>query len=295
MDGLCAFSATARNKQRTNRRPAWQWSRRLLLLLLLLAQAGSGRAATQLQSRPATIVDVNVETGSVRVSGPDRDFASSPGSTLKPFVLFTALKLGVLTPGTRIVCRGTLHLRGRNLTCSHPASLGVLDAEEALAYSCNTYFGQIAQQLSPAALHTGLEEFRFHPDFAVTTPEARMLLVLGLQNVSTTPLQLAQSYVELARALQQGGSSAETVRLGLLGSVTYGMAHAAQSAGLALGGKTGTAHGPAPMLQHGWFAGIVFSSRSDTRATHVLVVYAPSGSGNDAALAAHNYLRGRHW
>ncbi len=252
--------------------------------------------ATEVAARPAvTIVDVDLATGKIAVDGPDRESASAPGSTLKPFILLTALRVGLVRPDTRVACTGTLRIAGRNLTCAHPSSLRILDAQEALAYSCNSYFARIAQQMPPLALQEGLQQFGIHSVALAASPNQRVLLALGLDRVALTPLQLAHAYAELARVLLQAGPQSETVRAGLIDSVAYGMAHAAQTSGLTLGGKTGTAHDPAPILQHGWFAGIVFTSAAEAKATHVVVVYAPGGNGNDAATAAHVYMRSMHW
>ena len=266
-----------------------------LALGLLVIHFGGLHASARASARAVTIVDIDLGTNAVSVSGPDLDKASSPGSTLKPIILLTALQLRVITPHTRVACSGTLRIAGRNLTCAHPASLGVLDAEEALAYSCNSFFARVAQQVPPLTLQNGLREYGILAPSRHSAPEQRALLALGLEGVSTTPLQLAHAYAQVARVLQRSNPQTDAVRAGLLGSVTYGMAHAAQTSKLVVGGKTGTAQDPAPMLQHGWFAGIVFASVTAVHPEHVVVIYAPGGNGNDAALAAHEYLQSRHW
>lgn len=294
MGGPCGSSATEKNSNAEPPRPVWRNLHRPSLVLSLLLLTGSTHICLAAPQRPLTLVDVNLTTGNSLIIGPDRAIASKPGSTLKPFLLLTALRLGAVTSGTRVACTGTLRIAGRNLACSHPASLGVLDAREALAYSCNTYFARVAQQLPTSALQNALQRYGIRSEPIAGAPDQRVLLALGLEHVALTPVQLAHAYAALARTLSNGGPQGDAVRAGLLDSVAYGMAHAAQTAGLTLGGKTGTAHDPAPMLQHGWFAGIVFSSGSPARATHVVVVYAPGGNGNDAANAAHQYLQSRH-
>ncbi len=236
------------------------------------------------------MVDIDLESGADHVVGTDGNVASVPGSALKPMVLLIALRLGVITPQTRIACTGSLRIAGRNLACSHPVGLGVLDAEEALAYSCNTYFARVAQQLPSAALHAGLQRYGVFVAASLGRPEDRALVALGLEGVSVTPLQLARAYTQLARDLEIASTEDDTVRRGLLGSVEYGMAHAAKTPGMVLGGKTGTAHDPAPLLQHGWFAGMTFAPGTPIRPMRVVAVYVPGGTGNDAAGAAHRYL-----
>ena len=266
-----------------------------LMAVLLAINALPQQAEIAARQRAVTVVDTDLSTGTVTVTGPDRSTASAPGSTLKPMLLVIALRMGVITPQTRVACRGSLRVAGRNLTCAHPVSLGVLDAEEALAYSCNSYFARVAEQFSPAALHNGLQQFGLRTDGWTGSPERRILLALGLNGVVVTPVQLAHAYAELSRSLERPDSASETIRAGLLGSVVYCMAHAALTPGFVVSGKTGTAHDPAPMLQHGWFAGYASAQTTGVPATHVIVVYAPGGNGNDAAAGARLYLQSRRW
>ncbi len=249
---------------------------------------------TQPHHRSVTVVDVDLSSGSVTVIGPYRSVASLPGSTLKPFLLSTALRLGIAHVQTKIDCSGRLQLGGRNLACAHPSSLRVLDAREALAYSCNSYFAKLAEQMPPSALVDGLRHYGIAVDTAPSDPQQRALEALGLERIRVTPLQLAQAYVILAREWNRQGTGADAVRDGLLDSVTYGMANAAKTPLLKLAGKTGTAHDPAPRRQHGWFAGMVFGGPSSSHVSRVVVLYVPGGSGADAAAAAHVFLQGRN-
>lgn len=293
----CVFFETERSSRQTDQGPAWHLPRRTFLRASLLAGCSQLiRASAEAPAdRTATIVDDERVTSQARVIGRDAAKASTPGSTLKPFVVLTAMQQGVLTPQTRIACTRSLRVAGRNLACTHPASINVLDAEQALAYSCNTYFARVSQQLHTSALREGLQRFGIHTQGDIDTPDLRILLALGLQGVRTTPVELARAYARLAGVLQQSDPQAEAIRAGLLGSVSYGMAHAAQTSGVTLGGKTGTAHDPATMLQHGWFAGIVFATSPTSKSQRIVVVYAPGGSGYDAALAAHDYLKSMPW
>ena len=274
----------------------WKGLRQLRLrwpfLLCVAVTVLPGRAfGARPRRSQLTIIDMDLVTGAMRVSGPDRSRASTPGSALKPLILLTALRLRAATPQTRIACNGSFTLAGRNLTCAHPASLGVLDAQEALAYSCNRYFATIAQQLTASEFQEALQRFGLHVSGPGNVPSERALMALGLDGIRVTPMELASAYAKLATALGSSDAAAMVTRRGMLDSVSYGMARAAQTLPLVLGGKTGTAHDPAPMLQHGWFAGIVFSADRLPKPLRVLVVYAPGGNGNDAAFAAHHYLQ----
>jgi cell division protein FtsI/penicillin-binding protein 2 len=50
---------------------------------------------------------------------------------------------------------------GKNLNCSHPAELVTFDAEEALAFSCNSYFVNASAWLRPGDLERRYMELGF--------------------------------------------------------------------------------------------------------------------------------------
>ncbi len=217
---------------------------------------------------------------------------AAPGSTLKPFVLLAALERGVVGPQTTLECRGTLIVKGRNLACTHPRALSSFTAEQALAYSCNTYFAAIARRMDAPTLEGALERFGFHPGRSAAGPDERVLLVLGLDGVNVTTLELATAYRRLALAMQSAPkvppARTALVQQALLDSVRYGMSNNAATDGVVLAGKTGTASGPRQAWTHGWFAGIVYDAVLSPR--QVVVIYVPRGSGADAAFLAHRYL-----
>ncbi|HEY1758009.1 MAG TPA: penicillin-binding transpeptidase domain-containing protein [Bryobacteraceae bacterium] len=220
--------------------------------------------------------------------------ASAPGSTLKPLFLEAALRQGKVRAETTVVCRGNLHIAGRNLACTHPRDESVFNAERALAYSCNTWFANLATRLTPEQAADVLRTYGLGslPGFAVDDSAGLIrrpanqaelqLLVLGLADVMVTPLQLARAYFRLARNFD----AVPVVRRGLEGSVEYGMAHNAATPGLTIAGKTGTASDHGQSWTHGWFAGI--AGRGTERI--VVVIYVPRGNGADAALLAHRFL-----
>lgn len=220
------------------------------------------------------------------------DHASSPGSTLKPFILAAALLSGIVSPHTRIACIGTMRIGQHNLACSHPRANTVLDAQQALANSCNTYFVTVARQMQTADLIRSLRGFGIAPNEIPATPDDRALLALGLSGVDVSPRQLALAYRKLALSLASNSGTANTVREGMLQSVSTGMAHAAGTDGVTLGGKTGSAHDATGAGQHGWFAGILFTAGSPhPTASQVLVIQVPGSNGNDAANLAHDLLK----
>ncbi len=220
--------------------------------------------------------------------------ASAPGSTLKPFFLTAALRQGRVSAQATVLCHGDLRIAGRDLACTHPREDNVLDSERALAYSCNTWFANLAQRFTPNEAAGVLRGYGFGGRTGLLREEAMgdvrtprdetevQLQVLGLRDVAITPLQLAQAYARLASELD----AVPVVRRGLEGSVAYGMAHGAATSGMTIAGKTGTASDPGEAWTHGWFAG--FATRRGERV--VVVIYVPHGNGADAALLAHRFF-----
>lgn len=216
---------------------------------------------------------------------------SAPGSVLKPFFLMETVRHELIYPQTRVMCHRALRIAGRNVDCTHPQSEVVFDAEQALAYSCNCYFAELAKRLTPEDALTAVKRYGVHEPSIRRMPaniEQLQLFVLGLEGIFITPMQLAQAYRKLAYELTSlpPGSPMQAVARGLDGSVAYGMAHNAYVDGLSIAGKTGTASDPGQPWTHGWFAG--FAPAKSPRA--VVVVYLPRGSGADAARLAQIYF-----
>lgn len=223
-----------------------------------------------------------------------------PGSILKPFFLAGALEQKALTPETTFYCRRSLFILGRNLQCTHPQNNETFNADDALAYSCNTYFANLANRLSSNQAAAILQSYGLGNTSGLFAEETshelqppsgigeKELYVLGLAGISVTPTQVAAAYRKLALKFKNPSSSPQlqVVETGLLHSVQYGMAHNAEVSGLQIAGKTGTASDPGQAWTHGWFAGIVTSSTSN----FVIVIYLPRSNGADAALLAHRFL-----
>ena len=250
-----------------------------------------------LKGTPDTAVVLDGKDG--RVLAVEREMeagtlAGAPGSALKPFCLSAALRTGSIRSDFTVLCQRHLAIAGRDLTCTHPASQNVFDAETALAYSCNSYFATLAMRFSPQQAATVLRGYGFGSRTGLLNPEApgvvsspenqteTELLVLGLKGVQVTPLQMARGYSALSEEL----ATVPAVERGLAGSVSYGMAHNAATPGLTILGKTGTASDPERPWTHGWFAGI--ASRNQEKI--IVVIYVPHGNGAGAALIAHRFF-----
>ncbi|RXH58614.1 penicillin-binding transpeptidase domain-containing protein [Granulicella sibirica] len=264
----------------------------ILFCLLFLCLPIYGQSLGFLAGTNASAILLDVQTGRTIATFGRTGIPSTPGSTLKPFLLLAALKEGIVTEHTTVECRGILTIddRGhpRNLACTHPRTTTIFAAQAALAYSCNTYFARLAARMSPTQLTQSLSNFGIRTQ-PIDDPNQRILQALGLFSVKVSAEQLARAYALLAREFTSAHSNpANIVHQGLLDSVSFGMADNAAVPGLTLAGKTGTASDPGRPWTHGWFAGIV----EDAPAT-VLVVYVPHGSGADAATLARTILAKR--
>lgn len=261
------------------------------------ARAEQHALETALSRTNAIAVVLDQRDGSLLAAVREAEAArtvSAPGSTLKPFFLTAALREGRVRPETRVACRGDLRIAGRDVRCTHPREETVFDAERALAYSCNTWFANLGRRFAPDEAAGVLRSYGFGSRTGlvrdesagmVRTPDSEagtQLLVLGLEDVSVTPLQLAWAYARLGREID----ATPAVRRGLEQSVAYGMAHAAQTPGMTIAGKTGTASDAGQTWTHGWFAGIV--TRGTARV--VVVIFVPQGNGADAASLAHRFF-----
>jgi cell division protein FtsI/penicillin-binding protein 2 len=270
----------------------------MTLMLPLTAHAQSFDSRTfqasldhGLRGSQGSAVVVDVATGKLLASyklaaAPPQE----PGSTLKPVVAAIALKSGAVTENTEVECHGTLTIGHHDLKCSHPRVITIFDLQHAIAYSCNSWFAQLAQHIPADQLINGLRSYGLAPAAAVTTVEQRQLLTLGLEGIRVTPLQLANAYRLLASQIQD--KKLRAIKSGLVDSVSYGMAHNAATAGVLLGGKTGTAANSGAAGTHGMFVGIIYSPTTGEPQA-VIDIWVTHGNGADAAALAQRCLL--HW
>jgi len=217
---------------------------------------------------------------------------AAPGSTLKPLILYELLWSRRWNAERRIACDRSLVISGRRLACSHPVA-PPFDARAALAWSCNSYFAEVARTLRPGELApllratgllsaTGLARGEALAELREPRSTEEMQLgVLGVENIRVTPLELAWAYRRLTNELvaHSGDIASGTVRAGLADSVESGMAQPARQKMISVAGKTGTAESAGSPQTHGWFAGFAPADRPRV----VIVVYLSSGRGMDAA------------
>jgi cell division protein FtsI/penicillin-binding protein 2 len=181
-----------------------------------------------------------------------------------------------------------------------------MNARQALAWSCNTYFNAVSRSIVPHELRsllapsgllsrTGLAPTEASAIFREPkTADQTSLAVLGVDGIRVTPLELAAAYRWLALqfAAHPEFEAAQTVQQGLEDSTSFGIAGAASLGGIAVAGKTGTANLGAGTPSHGWFVALAPAHHPQV----VIAVYLPSGHGANAAqvaaaLLAHSPLR----
>jgi cell division protein FtsI/penicillin-binding protein 2 len=224
---------------------------------------------------------------------------ATPGSTLKPLILYFALASGRWDPERRVACSRQMRIAGHQLNCSHPAA-DPMNAEQALAWSCNSYFAELAGTLSPRELRQALSERGLLAATGLTpqedvaafrqprTREQIQLAALGVEGIRVTLPELAEAYRSLAIELtaHPETAAARTVATGLTDSASFGMAGAASLGGVPIAGKTGTASAESGGATHGWFVGLAPAESPRV----IVAVYLPSGHGSDAAQVAAELL-----
>ncbi len=250
----------------------------------------------------ARIVVLDIATGRLLAASHPAESArtlAAPGSALKPLVLYGLIAASRWDPSHRIACTRKLRIAGRSLNCSHPPA-DPMDAREALAWSCNTYFATVAATLAPGELRallaptgllgqTGLASGEATAEFRDPhSPNEKPLTLLGVDGIRVTPLEFAEAYRWLALqfAAHPNSPATKTVLAGLADSASFGMAGAASLGGVPIAGKTGTASPAAGGQTHGWFLGLAPSDAPRA----VIAVYLPAGHGADAARVAAELL-----
>jgi cell division protein FtsI/penicillin-binding protein 2 len=230
---------------------------------------------------------------------------ATPGSTLKPLILYFALASGHWDSERRVACSRQLHIDSHQLNCTHPAAYP-MNSRQALTWSCNSYFAELAGTLSPRELRQALSErgllavtglTRQEEAAAFREPRTReqvQLAALGVEGIRVTLPELAEAYRSLATELaaRRETVASKTVVAGLTDSASFGTAGAASLGGVPVAGKTGTAGAESGGATHGWFVGLAPAESPRV----VVAVYMPAGRGSDAAyvaakLLAHSPLR----
>ena len=267
------------------------------------------RAAREaLGGREGAVLVLDAQTGRVRASAGGRaafEEATPPGSAVKPFTMLAALRAGSLNADSRRLCRRRYEHEGFKLNCSHPRYQTDFGPVEALANSCNYYFGRAAESLDSESYTRALREFGFGARTGASDErESSGLLphepprvpeMLGeSEEIRVTPAQLATAYAALfnggallePRAARAEGftptlrarvrvepSERALLLAGMRGAVAYGTAARAGLATLPVYvfGKTGTSTPQGGWRAQGWFVGFAagLNAQSNVEAASV--------------------------
>jgi len=133
-----------------------------------------------------------------------------PGSTLKPFLVATALQKGFLRPNDIVFCeRGRYNVFG--VTIRDVKSYDWLTVEEVIKYSSNIGAAKIAKTIGADEYYEFLKSLGFGEKTGIGLPEEKGvlkppklwtpvdLMTLGFgQGMSCTPLQIAAAYSAIA-------------------------------------------------------------------------------------------------
>lgn len=267
-----------------------------------------------------TLVAVDVDGGGV-LAAADRPAGGfprwraggyAPGSTFKVVTAIALLSDG-LAPGDPVACPATITATGRTFGNAGDLQLGEITFAEAFAESCNTAFIDAARDLPEGALADAAARLGFNTSYTVLgTPVATDLpepgdgaayaaQAIGQGRIDVAPVHMAsvaaaaasgtwrQPHVDADAEIAEGEAlQPDTVSriAGLLREVvTDGTGTAADVAGAAVHGKTGTAEfGDGG--EHAWFIG-----HADGVAFAVLVEGGGSG-GQVAAPIAAEFVEG---
>ena len=277
------------------RHPGTSPSSNVLAKAGLIDQRLQQAATNALGDRRGTVIVMDPQTGRVlAVVNPRLAFEESlpPGSTIKPFTALVALRSGVIDEDSRTLCHENYSHDQFHTICSHPRDLPPLSPTDAIAYSCNYYFGKVGERLAPADFTSTLAEFGFGRVTGINAHESNGLLrrdnwhpenAIGEGDyLRATPIQLINAYATLVNGghlfkprvasaagfvqAQQANVVIESeqrriILKGMRGAVRYGTAESANlySLPMHIFGKTGTATEINGYRSQGWFIGFVSS------------------------------------
>ncbi|HWW75714.1 MAG TPA: SpoIID/LytB domain-containing protein [Pyrinomonadaceae bacterium] len=242
--------------------------------------------------REGAVVVLDARTGRVRALAGGRtafEEATPPGSAIKPFTMLAALRAGALDADTRLRCPGRFRHEDFKLNCAHARYRDAFGPAQALANSCNYFFGRVAETLDGEAYARTLREFGFgartggggEREATGLLPRERAGVpeMLGESDqLRVTPAQMASAFAALfngGRLLAPRAAGPEgfapTLRAqlevkpderallleGMRGAVAYGTAARAGLATLPVYvfGKTGTSTPQDGWRAQGWFVG----------------------------------------
>ncbi len=144
-----------------------------------------------------------------------------PGSTFKMIMTLAALEHNIITPQSRIFCPGHFFLGNHQFNCWKAGGHGAVNAVEAIAESCDTYFYHLAQKLGVERIAAMMRRFGLGETLGIEVPGEKpgiapteewkrqrfnqpwhpgdtISVGIGQGYVLSTPLQLATMTARLA-------------------------------------------------------------------------------------------------
>ncbi len=231
------------------------------LLLGLATVDGRVQAAVdrEVAGGAEAVVVLDVATGGVLARGGHVDRALPPGSTFKLVDVIAAAATRPEALAGTVRCSGRARLSGRDVKCHKADGHGDLPLEEALAQSCNIYFGAVGALVGTPALLAAARAVGVDADGGrLPHDSAPAALVADGEGVLVTALKQARLMRQIARGRRLDDAPLAPpevlgrLRRGLRAAVEHGTAAGAASS-VAVAGKTGTAGlGPSSV---GWFLG----------------------------------------
>ncbi len=292
-------------------------------------------ALNALGGREGTILILDARTGRVRaVVNPRLAYEETlaPGSTVKPFTMLEALREGVVGEETHVACRhNTFRHEDFKINCAHPPTDEAFGPAQALALSCNYFFGRAGERVDGEALTRTLAVYGFgaRTGGGAEREAAGRLPARGRWRVSdalgeseqllVTPAQLVSAYAALFNGGQlfaprvapaEGFTPRVRARLeiedeyrallveGMRGAVAYGSAARAHLNTLPgyVFGKTGTSTPPGDFRTQGWFVGFAAEKSAGGEVAPesvglAVLVLLKRGNGSEAAEVARPVFR----
>lgn len=278
----------------------------------------SGRMKPPTDDHGETFAWVRLDHGALCASRPMKSLHGQPGSLMKLVATAAMREENLLPVSQRFECRGTLQQHGQTYHCQHPH--GILTLPEALGVSCNLFFVQASEVLSPGMFLQYAKAFGFHQpvcginagSFPAQATGQSAVWVLGLAP-SLTPgigqiLRMTAAIATRGTAppLHMDGINCDTdqvFRIRLAPStwdvLQTGMRLSAETGTarnldpdqrLHLSAKTGTT--PLGRKYQSWVTG--FFPREAPR--YAFCLRSPEGTSQDTAVPlAHRHLMSRTW
>jgi hypothetical protein len=116
-----------------------------------------GHTLSAYSTREQTVLTDALQNTSANCNNPSPAVRQSPDNQWQPRIhghprfrpqaiaALAALQQNLIAPTTTVFCRRDLHIDNQSYPCTHPQSNISLTAQEALAYSCNTWFASLAR------------------------------------------------------------------------------------------------------------------------------------------------------